>query len=312
MGGANFYTGNFFRNKRLLSALERRNFLHFDNLESLWKYLQGNIYNFNFSKYIIVFAVVILIGLFLLIIIRLLLTFIKSIARFAFLQMVIDPRCSINSALKNSLLPGLSLFVWELAFKIITIFCLALVYAPIIIMVLQNMSISLILPILLVILTVFTIIIAIVILLLHIFLEDFVIPVMLIEQRGILSAWGRVLNLLFSNGLTTISYLFIRFIINLAAAIISGIALFIIFLVCLIIFGIPIALILAGCFFIGKVFIIILIFAGTIALILAPILIGFINSLVVLPIGVFKRTYSLKILGYLDSKLALLPEPPSI
>jgi len=129
---------------------------------------------------------------------------------------------------------------------------------------------------------------------------EFVVPTMLAEDRGVLSAWGRFWVTLRQDPGEYIVYLVLVTIVSIAAAIGLGIvSIFVTFVVAIpfVILGVILAMLGP----VGLVLLIPLVIVAIVTLLL-------IQALIQMPLVVFVRYYALLVLGDTDSELDLIPD----
>ena len=135
--------------------------------------------------------------------------------------------------------------------------------------------------------------------LIALFTTDFVVPVMIQDDCGVIAAWRQVIGILVPEWKQTVVYVFMKFVLGIAAAIL----LFIAILIALIIIGIPfviIGVVLATVFKVMNVMLLLLLIPFVVIMI--PVVL-----LIEVPVVTFFRYYSLQVLGKLSEKYALLP-----
>lgn len=135
--------------------------------------------------------------------------------------------------------------------------------------------------------------------LIALFTNDFVVPVMIRDDCGVIAAWRQVIAIFSPEWKQAVVYVFMKFVLGIAAAIL----LFIAMLIALIIIGIPfviIGVVLATIFKVMNVMLLLLLIPFV--LIMIPVAL-----LIEVPIVTFFRYYSLQVLGKISAKYALLP-----
>ena len=131
------------------------------------------------------------------------------------------------------------------------------------------------------------------------FTNDFVVPVMISDDCGVIAAWHKVIPILKSEWKQALGYVVARFVL----AIVAFILMFIVLMLAILITAIPfviIGVVLFMVFATMNVMLILLMIPFVLLVILESLLIN-------VPIVTFFRYYSLQVLGKLDATYALLP-----
>ena len=132
------------------------------------------------------------------------------------------------------------------------------------------------------------------------FTDEFVAPIMLLEDEGVLGAWSRFWGTLRSNWAEYAVYLVLAWFLYVAALIgawtVVGVGLFVL--------AIPIAVVLFLLVLAGPIGLLLLIVVGPLALAVVLLFLG----LVWAPITTFFQYYALLLLGDTDAELDLVPE----
>lgn len=148
------------------------------------------------------------------------------------------------------------------------------------------------------------VVLAVVLGLVHGFTTAFVVPVMVLEDCGVLAAWGRLWSAIVANPVQFLAYAVVGFLLSAAGGIVVGIVVGIAAVLLLIPFGVLGAL---GFFLLtvaGPV--------GMAALVAVGLLFGLAVlaavALVQVPVITYLRYYALFVLGDIDDELDLIPE----
>ncbi|MBU4406893.1 MAG: hypothetical protein KKB24_04820 [Candidatus Altiarchaeota archaeon] len=237
------------------------------------------------------------------ILIALALSYIRVVMRFVFLESVLNSKVEIVAGFKRHMGKGFRVFLFEL---VVSIVLLLSIIAPLLAYYLvfgfdlgAPLWLSLIVGILaLLLLVIFTTIITS-------FTKSFVVPYMY-KGRGLVEGWKHLLSVLRKNVTQTLVYVFMSIILKIVSAIAGLIALVIVMLVLAIpgaIIGLLLVMIGGGIALSGVCSgptLLLCAGAGIVALIPVVLVISYLITLVMLPIPVFFRYYSLVFLTRID------------
>ncbi|MBL7157263.1 MAG: hypothetical protein ISS92_03760 [Candidatus Omnitrophica bacterium] len=150
------------------------------------------------------------------------------------------------------------------------------------------------------------------IVIISVFVEDFLLVIMYSENTGIKSAWQKFLPLLAQNAGSFFSYLLIKLLLGIAALII-GIALTILGVIALILIGGGIGLIGFLIYSIIPAGLVKLVALWILVVVAVPIIsfLAFLARLIVLPIGVFFRLFSIFFLGSVSLEYDIFAKEPA-
>ena len=130
----------------------------------------------------------------------------------------------------------------------------------------------------------------------------FVVPVMVAEERGLLSAWGRVWSAMTDDLAEFLVYVVISVILGIGVAIVAGFA----SLFALLLLGIPFAIVAFGVFTVGgtgMASVVVLAALGLVAFVLFLLATGFVQA----PLQSFLRYYAMLVLGDIAPDLDPIP-----
>ncbi|WAI00157.1 DUF7544 domain-containing protein [Methanogenium organophilum] len=136
--------------------------------------------------------------------------------------------------------------------------------------------------------------------LIAIFTTDFVVPVMIRDDCGVIAAWRQVIAIFAPEWKQAVVYVLVKFVLGIAAAIL----LFIAVLIAVIIIGIPfviIGVVLATVFKLMNIMLLLLLLIPFVVIVIP------VTLLIEVPFVTFFRYYSLQVLGRISEKYALLP-----
>ncbi|WP_436347879.1 DUF7544 domain-containing protein [Natronorubrum sp. FCH18a] len=133
------------------------------------------------------------------------------------------------------------------------------------------------------------------------FTDEFVAPVMLLEDRGVLNGWSRFWPTITGHWTEYVVYLVLAWILSLAIAIAATFVMMFGILALLIPFGIVIALLVV---FAGEIGVILSVLVGIVALLTILLFV----ALVWTPIATYFQYYALLLLGDTNTELDLIPD----
>ena len=241
---------------------------------------------------------IVIAGIGLIILAALVYTLIGAILQFVFVDGIRTRNVRLTEPFKERLGKGFRLFLFETGIAILLMLMVAAIMLPIILAFMdpailpRTMIFVLLIPIF--------IIIALIISIIMLFTIDFVVPIMIKEDCGVIEGWGHLLRTLSNQWMQALVYLIVRVLAGIGAGILMTIIAFIVFFI----IAIPFVII-------GFLLYLLLAFPASFLL---PLLIPFMilavpaMLLITVPFITFFRTYSLKVLAKLSEKYALLPE----
>lgn len=223
--------------------------------------------------------------------------YISSISRFMLFESVLRKRCELSASWERWQRQGLRFFGWQLAVSIISLGVAAMLFLPLLLPVLavlrrnQEPDLALLVAFLPMISAFLTF--GLVLLLIHVLAKDFVVPVMAVDNVGVLEGWRRLFDTLKADPWGFAGYLGMKVILAIGAGIFFGILSAIVVVVVLI----PIAIV-------GVVLVIGAKAAGfgwgvftiTAAIVAAVLLLGallYLAGLISVPIAVFFPAYAM-------------------
>ena len=216
-------------------------------------------------------------------IISILLLWLSSRGKCMFLENLITGRPTVQEAWRNQRERGHSLFLWRVMYMIVTGLVLLCIAAGGVFLILPCWLESALLPVPIAMLAILVFLLLVVLLLMAVitvFLEDFVIPIMLLRRETAVQAWHTFLTLLYGHAWSFTAYLFVK----------AGVT-FLIGVVFLIFF------LMTCCLFCVGGMLMVVPYLGTVLL---------------LPYPVFLRYFSLAFLASLGPEWNLLPPPAPV
>jgi hypothetical protein len=182
-----------------------------------------------------------------------LLLYVNSVMRFILFDSVVERHCAIRRGWNRRQIPGVRLFLWQLAFLLATLVAMTiLIGIPAAIALaagwLTNPKQHPV-PLILGGMVMFFVLLVFLLLLMaiHVLTKDFVVPQMALEDVTAFQAWGRLLPMLSSEKGPYTGYLLMKIVMALGVAVVVGIITFIVILIVLIpVGGLGAAVVLAG------------------------------------------------------------------
>ncbi|WP_251343577.1 DUF7544 domain-containing protein [Haloplanus halophilus] len=247
-------------------------------------------------------AVAIVAGLVLLVVALFLLwSLVGAVMEFVLVRGLRDREVSIRGPFSEEFRPGLRLFAFRLAVGLVTLLLLAV---PFLLVLLGGIGLS---PILLVLFVPLLVLFVVVGIATSVFLgltTDFVVPTMLVEDRGVVDAWRRIWPTIRAEWKQVALYVVAKFVLGIAVSI----AVSIVVLLAAVVVAIPFALV-------GGALLLALSAGGAghvVWVVVVPLVILFVLALIVVsllvqvPVLTFVRYYSLSVLGMLVPELDLV------
>ncbi|MBM3309136.1 MAG: hypothetical protein FJY77_02690 [Candidatus Altiarchaeales archaeon] len=260
------------------------------------------------AKYIPVIVIILAVSL----VIGLVFAFIRAVAQFMFIESLTTKGVEIIKGFKRNLDSGFNLFLFNIAFFLIAIILIMAIIIPVIFLMFVGIVSSnalIIIPIIL--LTVVVVLaVSIVLSLVGMLNTDFAIVLMHKEREGMVNAWKRLLGLVKKDGKQFAVYTALKIALAVLASMIEmvvSIVLLIAYLVSMLIIGILLGVIAySGGIDFGKSLLIWV--PAIIIAIIGFVIMSYVYSVIVLPIYVFFRYYSLLFLGRIEPAVNLMGE----
>ena len=230
--------------------------------------------------------------------------FVGSIMEFVLYESLRTELVSIRDYARTYLGLGVRLFAFRFVLGLIAV---VLVVGAIVLFVLSALSGPVAVLASLVVFVPLAFVLGIVAYLVTIFTTEFVVPIMLLEDRGVLSGWRRFWDLFRAEWGEFLIYAVVRVGLNIAAGIVLGVLIGVVAVILAIPFGgvgVLIWLALGDPTTISVV-------AGVVLAILAlvyALLIGIVAAIVAVPVVTYLRYFALFVLGDVDETLDLIPE----
>jgi len=243
-----------------------------------------------------------------LLLIGLVLQFISAVFNFIFIEALMENRIELVEGFKRNAGKGLSLFLFGLAFGIISI---AIIVAAVVAGVFIGMKTSSVALIAILIIAGVLLLFCYMIFfgIIFSFTTDFVVPLMHFRGYGIIKGWGRLITLLEENFKQFIVYLVIKIALGIIAAGINlaiFLVVFIIILLAAVVLGGGSVLAWLGLTALfpalGSVTVVMLVLA-LFAIIVLALIFNYVLIVLTLPIPVFFRYYSLHFIRRIDPKV---------
>jgi hypothetical protein len=137
--------------------------------------------------------------------------------------------------------------------------------------------------------------------------RDLVIPIMIGKEQSVIGAWKLLLPSMRANPMQVLLYFLMKMAIGVGMALISLFAVLVALVICGIVFGLPallVYLLLTVAHIAASPAIV---FIGAFWVMVALLALIFITAVIVLPAGIYERSYNLAFLGRLNDDFMLLP-----
>jgi hypothetical protein len=237
----------------------------------------------------------------------LILSFIKAVFQFIFIETVSSGSVELVKGFKRNLDAGFNLFLFELGLLIATLFLLAVTLGPIIYLLVKGGLAARTIPLLIAIAAgiVIFMIVTCVMSLIGMLTNDFALAIAFAEKKGVIASWRRLWGLMKANTKQFGVYILVK----IALAILATIVLMIVGLLLTIIALIPVVavglayvlmLVVLAMLGLGKGVLILLLAPAVIALIIYFIAVSYCIAVITLPVPVFFRYYSILFLQRLE------------
>ncbi len=222
--------------------------------------------------------------------------YIGAVVQFVFVDCLASGRVVLYPSFRRRLGEGGRLFAFELALVL-----LLLAFVGVVVLALRSLSPQVSWPVLLLAALPIILLIFVVYGVVHLLTTDFVVPIMILEDCGVIAGWRRLCRTLSPQVMQTAVYIVVRFLLGIAAGIVQGIAT----LLALAAIAIPFVLL-------GLALLALAVVAVPVLLVLlaVPFLVIAIPAalLIAVPFVTFFRYYSLQVLGRLAPAYRILPE----
>jgi hypothetical protein len=243
--------------------------------------------------------------------ILLLFVYVNCVFQFIFIQCIAENRILIGEYWHRFKRQGTSYLLWILSFSVIAVGALAIIFGVPIALLYPSitagtlpLSIQIILIVLGIGLFMFTIFVMAII---GVITRDLVIPIMVGKEESVVGAWKLLIPSLRKDLAQVLLYFLIKMAIGLGMALVSLIAVLIACVICGIVFGLP-ALLVYLFLTVAKITAGPLIASiGAFWILAALLALIFMTAVMVLPAGVYERSYNMAFLGRLNSDFTLLP-----
>jgi hypothetical protein len=223
--------------------------------------------------------------------------YISSISRFMLFESILRRYCELSTSWDRWQGQGLRFFGWQLAVSIISLAVGAMLFLPLLIPVLavlrrnQQPDITLLVAFLPMISAFLTF--GLVLLLIRVLAKDFVVPVMAVENVGVLEGWRRLFEALKADPWGFAGYLGMKIILTIAAGIFFGILSAIVVIVVAIPVAIAAVVLVIGAKAVGAGWGVFTITAAIVAGVLLLCALLYLVGLVCVPIAIFFPAYAM-------------------
>lgn len=227
----------------------------------------------------------------------LVLGFIGAILEFVFIKSLVSSEVHVRQYARDNLGRGIHLFGFRVA---VSLGAGLLVAGPPVLLYVSGVGLDAVGPVTVVAFFGYALLVGLLYAVVRRFTSEFVAPVMLLQERGILDAWRRYWQTLRDNpgeyGVYLVLIWILQFVGQIAAGFVIAIA--------AIVLAIPFVIAMFVLFLLGPIGWAIAVFAGIFAFLLFLLLIG----LVWTPLETYFKYYALLVLGDTDPELDLIPE----
>jgi hypothetical protein len=262
-------------------------------------------------------------GVLLLFLLALAFIYVACVYRFVLFESVLRDQCQLKGSWKRWKVLGGSYFLWTLSLSAISFFGMALLFGVPLLLAWQagifhhpgdHLAVLILGGIALFFLFLFFVVVGAVIAL---FAKDFCVPIMAVDDVGVMEAWRRLLPILGAEKLAFAFYVVMKIVLAIAAAILTGIVAVVVILVLLIPLGIAGVVIFFGAKALGATFDLLTI---SILVILGGVLLTgllYLMAIISTPSMVFFQSYVLHFIGSRypavgDILFPPSPEPPPL
>lgn len=252
-----------------------------------------------------------------LIILGLVWVYVASICRFVLFESVLRKHCELGAGWRRWQEQGMRFFGWQLALSAISLAVAAILFLPLLLPVLATMrnhqepgpgTLLALLPMILV-FGVF----AMVMMLIAVLAKDFVVPLMAIDNIGVIEGWRRLFGMMRADGLNYAGYIGMKIILAIGAAVLFGILSFIVALIVAIPVGIVAVIVIIAAKGAGLTWNVFTITAAVVAALILFALLMYLIALLCVPVAVFFPAYAMYFFGerYPALQVQLFPPPPA-
>jgi hypothetical protein len=247
-------------------------------------------------------AAIVLVG----IVIGLVFALVGSVMEFVFVRSLRDQAVSIRAYWREHWRAGVRLFVFRTVVGLVVLASMAVVALPILVGLTGVTEISGGLVLLALVVGVpLVLVVTLVASVVNGFTAVFVVPIMLMEDCGVLAGWRRLWASIREEPMEYLGYVGMRFLLGLGAGVILGAGTIAVLLVLLVpfavLFGFALAVYAVGGEILGGIVLVVVAAAFVLALIAA-------TALVAMPVKAYLRYYALFVLGDIDPDLDLIPD----
>jgi hypothetical protein len=243
--------------------------------------------------------------------------YVASISRFVLFESVLRKHCELGPGWQHWQAQGLRFFGWQLALSIVTLVVAAVLFLPLLLPVLATMrnhqqpgpTMLLALVPMFLVFGAF----ALVMLLIAVLAKDFVVPLMAVDNIGVLEGWRRLVTMMRTDGLAYAGYIGMKIVLAIGSAVLFGIVgatVAVVFLVPVGILGVITVIVAKGAGLGWNVF---TITAAIVAGVILLAVLLYVVALVCVPVAVFFPAYAMYFLAerYPALRALLYPPPPA-
>jgi hypothetical protein len=243
--------------------------------------------------------------------------YIASVSRFVLFESVLRKHCELGAGWARWQAQGLRFFGWQLALSIVSLVVAAILFLPLLLPVLATMrnnqqpgpAMLLALVPMFLVFGAF----ALVMMLIAVLAKDFVVPLMAVDNIGVLEGWRRMVTMMRTDGLAYAGYIGMKIVLAIGSAVLFGIVgatVAVVFLVPVGILGVITVIVAKGAGLGWNVF---TITAAIVAGVILLAVLLYVVALVCVPVAVFFPAYAMYFLAerYPALRALLYPPPPA-
>jgi len=243
--------------------------------------------------------------------------YVSSITRFMLFESVLRKHCELRAGWEKWQGQGLRFFGWQLALAMVGLMVAGVLFLPLLIPVLAAMRnhrepgaglLIALLPMFLV-----FAIFALVMLLIVVLAKDFVVPLMAVDQVGVIEGWRRLLAMIRADTGSYAGYIGMKIVLAIGAAVVFSILSAIVAIFALIPVVIVVVIVVIAAKGAGLLWNVFTITAAVVAGVIALGVLLYLIALVCVPVAVFFPAYAMYFFGerYPALQALLFPTPPA-
>jgi hypothetical protein len=252
-----------------------------------------------------------------LLILGLVFVYISSITRFMLFESVLRKHCDLGAGWDRWQRQGLLFFGWQLTLSVVSLAVAALLFVPLLLPVLgimlkhQKPGPELLMAFLPMIFVFGAF--ALLMMLIAVLAKDFVVPLMAVENLGVMESWGRLLRWMRADPLSYVGYIVMKIVLAIAASVVFSILTIIVMVVLMIPFGIVVGAVIISAKAAGMTW---NVFTITAAVVVGTVIVAaltYVVGFICVPVAVFFPAYAMYFFAERFPALyaVLYPTPPA-